>query len=210
MLPVGPKPILEHIVDWLKSHQIKDIVIATGYLGRIIEQYFEDGSAFGVNIEYARSDRPMGHAGQLKSAQKILTPTFVCMYGDAILDFDLQKLIAFHEKKSSFLTMALMSYETKMKYGVIRTNPQGRVIKWKEKPAITSDINVGCYVIEKKFLDYIPRGQMYGMKEAVKSAMDDEKGVYALKVKGRFVDIGDREAHKEADQEYIERYGKIP
>jgi mannose-1-phosphate guanylyltransferase len=210
MLPVGPKPILEHIVDWLKSHEIKDVIIATGYLGRIIEQYFEDGSAFGVNIEYARSDRPMGHAGQLKSAQKLLTPTFVCMYGDAILDFDLQKLITFHEKKSSFLTMALMSYETRMKYGVIRTNLQGRVTKWKEKPAVTSDINVGCYVIDKKFLDYIPRGQMYGMKEAVKSAMDDEKGVYALKVKGRFVDIGDRDAHKRADEEYIERYGKIP
>jgi mannose-1-phosphate guanylyltransferase len=210
MLPVGPKPILEHIIDWLKANEITDIVIATGYLGRIIENYFEDGSPFGVSIEYARSDRPMGHAGQLKSAQKLLTPTFVCMYGDAILDFDLRKLLSFHEKKSSFLTMALMSYETRMKYGVIGSDQEGRVTKWEEKPVITSDINVGCYVIEKKFLDYIPHGQMYGMKEAVKSAMDEDKAVYALKVSGRFVDIGDRDAHKEADEEYIELYGKIP
>jgi mannose-1-phosphate guanylyltransferase len=210
MLPVGPKPILEHIVEWLKDNEIKDIVIATGYLGRIIEQYFGDGDAFGVNIEYARSDRPMGHAGQLKSAQSLLSETFVCLYGDAILEFDLKKLLAFHRKKSSFLTMALMSYETKMKYGVIETGPQGRVSKWREKPVIERDINIGCYVVDKKFLDYIPRGQVYGIKEAFNSAMKDDRGIYALKVKGKFTDIGDVRAHKEADEAYIKRYGKIP
>jgi len=210
MLPVGPKPILEHIVDWLRDNEVKDIVIATGYLGRVIEQYFGDGSSFGVHIEYARSDRPMGHAGQLKSAQKLLPGTFVCLYGDAILEFDLKKLIAFHEKRRAFMTMALMTYETKMKYGVIETRSHGRVSKWREKPVITSDINVGCYVVEKKFLDYIPRGQVYGIKEAFNSAMKDDRGIYALKVKGTFTDIGDIRAHKEADEAYIRRYGKIP
>lgn len=210
MLPVGPKPILEHIVEWLKANDILDIVVATGYLGRMIETYFGDGSAFGVNIEYARSDRPMGHAGQLKSAQGVLSQTFVCLYGDAILDFDLKKLLEFHSRKSAFLTMALMKYETKMKYGVIETNSFGRISKWKEKPVITSDINVGCYVVEKKFLDYIPRGQVYGMKEAFRSAEKDGKALYALRVKGTFTDIGDIRAHKEADEAYIERYGKVP
>lgn len=119
MLPVGPKPILEHIVDWLKGSGITEIVIATGYLGRMIETYFGDGRDFGVSIEYARSDRPMGHAGQLKSAQALLSETFVCLYGDAILDFDLKKLLEFHGRKSAFVTMTLMSYETQMKYGVI-------------------------------------------------------------------------------------------
>jgi len=210
MLPVGPKPILEHIVDWLKANDIKDIVIATGYLGRMIEQYFGDGGDFGVRIEYARSDRPLGHAGQLKSAQGLLPETFVCLYGDAILEFDLKKLLEFHGKKSAFITMALMRHETKMKYGVISTHAEGRISKWKEKPVITSDINVGCYVMEKKFLNYIPRGEVYGMKEAFRSAMKDDKAVYALRVKGTFTDIGDVAAHKEADRAYIDRYGKIP
>jgi len=207
---VGPKPILEHIVDWLRSYDVRDIVIATGYLGRLIEQYFGDGSEFGVSIQYARSDGPMGHAGQLKSAQSLLPETFVCLYGDAILDFDLKKLIDFHRKKSAFLTMALMTHETQLKYGLISTNSEGRVSKWKEKPTLTSDINVGCYVVDKKFLTYIPSGQVYGMKEAFKSAMSDDKAIYALRVKGEFTDIGDVAAHKEADRAYIERYGKIP
>jgi mannose-1-phosphate guanylyltransferase len=210
MLAVGPKPILEHIVDWLRANGIEEVVIATGYLGRTIEQYFGDGRGFGLKIEYARSDRPLGHAGQLKSAQSLLPQTFVCVYGDAILEFDLRKLIDFHLSRRSLLTMALMEYETKMKYGVIETGPKGRISKWKEKPVITSSINVGCFVVDKKFLEYIPRGQVYGIKEAFVSAFKDGRVMYALKVKGRFTDIGDLRAHKEADQEFIERYGKIP
>ncbi len=201
---------MEHILDWLKANDVKDVVIATGYLGRMIEQYFGDGRDFGLSIEYARSDRPMGHAGQLKTAERLLPETFVCLYGDAILDFDLKKLLEYHAKKSAFVTMALMQYETRMKYGVISTYSEGRIAKWKEKPVITSDINVGCYVMDKRFLGYIPRGEVYGMKEAFKSAMKDERGVYALRVKGEFTDIGDIAAHKEADKAYIARYGKIP
>ncbi len=210
MLPVGPKPILEHIVDWLRDNGITEIVIATGYLGRMIETYFGNGKDFGVSIQYARSDRPMGHAGQLKSAEALLPETFVCLYGDAILDFDLRKLLEFHERKSAFITMALMKHETQMKYGVIETDPEGRISLWREKPKFESEINVGCYAIEKRFLDYIPRGQVYGMKEALEAAMKDKEAVYALRVKGTFTDIGDRSAHKEADRAYIERYGRIP
>lgn len=210
MLAVGPKPILEHIVDWLKANDVARMVIATGYLGRTIEKYFGDGGDFGVSIEYARSDRPLGHAGQLKSAESLLPRTFVCLYGDAILDFDLRRLLRFHREKGSFVTMALMKSESRMKYGVISTSPDGRVKGWKEKPVLSNDINVGCYVMERGFLDYIPRGKVYGMKEAFNGAMKDGKAVYALRVQGEFTDIGDIEAHKEADKAYIERYGKIP
>jgi mannose-1-phosphate guanylyltransferase len=210
MLPVGAKPILEHIVDWLRANGITEIVMATGYLGRTIETYFGNGKAFGVSVEYARSDRPMGHAGQLKSAQSLLPETFVCLYGDAILDFDLMKLLEFHRRKGAFVTMALMKHETESKYGVIETDPDGRITLWKEKPTLQNDINVGCYAVEKGFLAYIPRGEVYGMKEALEGAMKDGKAVYALKVKGTFTDIGDIPAHKEADRAYIERYGKIP
>ena len=152
----------------------------------------------------------MGHAGQLKSAQALLPQTFVCLYGDAILDFDLRKLLEFHRRKGAFVTMALIRHETRMKYGVIETDSEGRITLWKEKPAFQNDINVGCYAVEKRFLEYIPRGEVYGMKEAFEGAMKDRRAVYALRVKGTFTDIGDIRAHKEADKAYIERYGRIP
>ncbi|MFB5605144.1 MAG: NDP-sugar synthase, partial [Nitrosarchaeum sp.] len=86
MLPLGEKPILEHLVDWSRKNGIKSIVLCVSYLKKSIEDYFEDGKRFGVSIEYAVSSRPLATAGQLKTAEKFIDDTFVCMYGDSIFD----------------------------------------------------------------------------------------------------------------------------
>lgn len=210
MLPVGHRPILEHIVDWLKQSGFGSIVISTGYLGRIIEDHFGDGSQFGVSVEYARSNRPLGIAGQLLNAGDLLGPTFVCLYGDAILEFDLGRLIKFHQKKGALLTMALMTQRTQGKYGIIDLASDGAIKAWREKPVIESTINVGCYAMDKSFLRYIPKGSTYGMKEAFDEAMERREPLFGLKVEGTFRDIGDRAAYREADEYYSKLYGKVP
>ena len=87
MLPLGEKPILEHIIDWTRKNGVKSIVLCVSYLRKTIEDYFEDGKRFGVNIEYATSNKPLATAGQLKTAQEFIDDTFVCMYGDSIFDY---------------------------------------------------------------------------------------------------------------------------
>jgi NDP-sugar pyrophosphorylase family protein len=210
MLPVGHRPILEYIIDWLKENGLSEVVISTGYLGAAIEEHFKDGSEFGVKVEYARSSRPLGIAGQLRNAESRLGQRFVCLYGDAILDFDLKRLLKFHAEKRATLTMALMTYRTQSKYGVIELGKGGTIREWKEKPFIESDINVGCYVMEKRFLQYIPAGSTYGMKEAFEEAMRRHEPLFGLKVGGTFRDIGDRAAYREADEYYSKLYEKIP
>ena len=79
MLPVGAKPILEHIIDWLRESGVREVVVSTGYLGRMVEEYFRDGSQLGVKIEYARANRPLGIAGQLKSAEGKIRGRFFCL-----------------------------------------------------------------------------------------------------------------------------------
>ena len=87
MLLLDKKPLLEHLIKWIKKNGIRDIVLCVSYLHETIEKYFEDGSKFGVNIEYAISKKPLATAGQLKTAQKFIDDTFVCVYGDTIFDF---------------------------------------------------------------------------------------------------------------------------
>jgi NDP-sugar pyrophosphorylase family protein len=210
MLPVGHRPILEYIVDWLAENGITELVISTGYLGRIIEEHFRDGSEFGIKVEYARSKKPLGIAGQLRNAESRLGKRFVCLYGDAILNFDLKALMRFHDEKEATLTMALMAHKIQGKYGVIELGRGGEIKEWKEKPVIESDINVGCYVMEKRYLDYIPARSTYGMKEAFESAMSKHERLFGLKVEGTFRDIGDRAAYREADEYYSNLYGKVP
>ncbi len=210
MLPVGTKPILEHIIEWLKKNGITEIVVSTGYLGRMIEEYFRNGSALGVRIEYARSNEPRGIAGQLREAKGKLGDRFICLYGDAILDFDLGKLLAFHEKKKALVTMTLMKHETELKYGVIDVDGDGRISAWREKPKIAEDINVGCYVMQKGFFRYIEEGRLSGMKEAFDKAMNSRDRIYALRMDGTFLDIGDKKSYIEANDLYLQRYGKVP
>jgi len=208
MLPVGPKPIMEHILEWLKESGISDIVVSTGYLGKMVQEYFGDGEEWGVRIAYATSSRPMGTAGQLKAAEGRIKGKFVCIYGDALLDFDLRKAVDFHEKKRATATMVLMKYSTEMKYGFMETDRDGRLTEWKEKPEISGFINVGCYVMERSFLRYIPAAKVYEMNDAFRVAKAKGARLYAVRVEGTFMDIGDRKSYKDANELYTKNMGQ--
>ena len=209
MLTVGTKPILAHILEWLKAKGISEVVVSTGYLGKRIEDYFGNGVEWGVNISYAASRLPLGTAGQLKAAEGRIKGRFVCLYGDALLDFDLDEAIAFHDKKRAAATMVLMKHSVEMKYGFMKTDSEGRLTEWREKPVISGYINVGCYIMEKSFLRYIPAGRVYGMKETFEDAKAHGARLYAVKLAGEFIDIGDRRSYKEANDAYIKKIGKV-
>ena len=150
MLPLGNKPLLEHLIKWIRKNGVKDIVLCVSYLHETIEKHFGDGSKFGMNIEYAVSKKPLATAGQLKTAQKFIDDTFVCVYGDSLFDFSLRNMISDHKKKKSFITMSLYEHKTSIQYGVIDTKNNGKVLSWNEKPEIKSKIN-----IEPENFDYI-------------------------------------------------------
>lgn len=209
MLPLGEKPILEHLVDWSKKNGIKSVVLCVSYLRKTIEDYFEDGKRFGVNIEYAVSNKPLATAGQLKTAEKFIDDTFVCMYGDSIFDFNLRSMINQHQQKKSFVTMSLYEYKTNLPYGVIETTKTGKVIAWNEKPEIKANINMGCYVMEPGVMDLIPKNIPYGMDDVIKKAMTKKKLIGSIVSKKGFLDIGNKASYKKANQEYLQKLGNI-
>jgi mannose-1-phosphate guanylyltransferase len=211
MLPLGNKPLLEHIIEWLKNddNNIDHIVICVSYLHRTIEDYFEDGSRLGIKIEYARSDRPLATAGQLLTAKKYIDDTFVCVYGDSIYEFSLREMIKEHDKLDAFISMALLSYKTRLKYGFIDINGNNKVTTWNEKPEIKGLINIGCYVMEPEFIDLIPSSNAYGMDDAVRKALDMKKLVNGFKIESGFIDIGDKKSYLQTYKKYVERLGKI-
>lgn len=211
MLPLGNKPLLEHIIEWLKSddNNIDHIIICVSYLHRTIEDYFEDGSRLGIKIEYARSDRPLATAGQLLTAKRFIDDTFVCVYGDSIYEFSLREMINEHDRLKAFISMALLSYKTRLKYGFIDINGNNRVTSWKEKPEIKGLINIGCYVMEPEFIDLIPSSNAYGMDDAVRKALDMKKLVNGFKIESGFIDIGDKKSYLQTYKKYVERLGKI-
>ena len=205
MLPLGSKPMLEHLIKWIKKNNVKEIVLCTSYLHKTIENYFGNGKKFGVSIEYAISKKPLATAGQLKTAEKLIDDTFVCVYGDSIFDFNLKGMIGQHKKKKSFITMSLYEYKTNLKYGVIETNKTGKVSDWHEKPEIKAKINMGCYVMEPGVFSFIPKKREYGMDDVIKRALARRKRIGSITTKKGFIDVGDMESYERANKEFRKR-----
>ena len=208
MLPIGEKPILEHLIDWTKRGGIKSIVLCVSYLRESIEDYFGEGDKFGVNIEYAISKKPLATAGQLKTAEEFIEDDFVCMYGDSIFNFSLKSMIKQHSVKKSFVTMSLNEYKTTLPYGVIETSKKGKVVSWNEKPEIKANVNMGCYVMNSKVFNLIPKNKLYGMDDVIKKAMNNET-VNGFITKKGFIDIGNKESYKQACDEYEKKQEKL-
>ncbi len=202
MLPLGEKPILEHLIEWIKKNGVKEIVLCVSYLRKKIEDYFGDGKKFGVKIEYAISKKPLATAGQLKTAEKFIDDTFVCLYGDSIYNFSLKNMISDHKRKKSTVTMSLYEYKFNMKYGVIDTTNTGRVTAWNEKPELSAKINMGCYVMEPEVFQLIPKNKQYGMDDVIQKALSKKKKISSVVSKKGFIDIGDKETYEKTNQEY--------
>ncbi|HJU59997.1 MAG TPA: nucleotidyltransferase family protein [Nitrososphaeraceae archaeon] len=211
MLPLGNKPLLEYLVEWIKQlKDIDEVIICVSYLHRTIEDYFEDGGRFGIKISYARSERPLATAGQLKTAEKMLKDRFICLYGDSIYDFDLAKMVKAHEESKAFLSMALMRYKTKMKYGFIDADEEANIVtSWREKPEVEGLINIGCYIMEREFLEMIPQSSTIGMDKIVKDIISQKKIVKAFTIDSGFIDIGDKRSYLDAYKKYVKRLGSI-
>lgn len=208
MLPLGKKPILEYVINWIKKSGIRDIVLCVSYKHKKVQSYFQDGKKFGVNIEYAISKKPLATAGQLKTAEKFVSDTFVCVYGDSIFDFNLKNMILKHKRKKSSVTMSLYNYELELKYGVIDTRKNGIVTAWNEKPTISSKINMGCYIFEPEVFRFIPKDKQYGMDTVIKKIITKKKRVSSFISKREFIDIGNKEIYEETNRAYSKKNRK--
>ena len=175
MIPIINKPVMEFLVDLLRQHGFDDIIVSTAYRAADIEQYFRDGSRFGVEIAYSFEGyfdngrvvaEGLGAAGGLRKIQDqfgFFDETFAVDSGDAIVDVDFTKALAFHRRKGSAATMLLkeVPHDAVGRYGVVETAPDGRVLRFQEKPdpdaAISTTVNSGIYLFEPSVLDLIPR-----------------------------------------------------
>lgn len=189
MLPVGSKPILEHILISAISQGFKDFFISVNYLSEIIEGYFGDGSKWGVSIKYLREETPLGTAGALSLLpQDTPTPIFVAN-GDLITNLDFSAMIANHIETQSVLSLAVRRYEMRNPFGVIATN--GTYVSGiEEKPTYVSQVNTGIYVFGPEALETLKPGEFCNMTDVIQTLIDKGKSIAAFAVHESWMDIG--------------------
>ena len=158
MIPIGGKPFIDYVLDYLSTQGIRNIVMLLSEEdSEVFRNHLEDGSKYGVNLGYSISPRS-GTAGALREAANLVDGTFVVYYGDVLTSLDLAGMIRYHKEKGSVCTIAL-STGVKIDYGVGRVAEDGRISYFAEKPVLAEyPVSIGVYVCEPKFLTYLSGG----------------------------------------------------
>ncbi len=212
MVPIVNKPCMEHIIELLAGHGITDIVATVAFLPQNIRGYFGDGSALGVNLTYSVEETPLGTAGSVRNAAEYLDETFVVISGDALTDFNITEIVDFHKSKGSMITIALMSVENPLEFGVVIIDDDNHIQRFLEKPSwgqVFSDyVNTGIYVLEPEVFEHIPADTKYDFsQELFPKLLEEGKPMYGYPCQGYWQDIGNTNQYLRANHDALE--GKV-
>ncbi|MFC1897027.1 sugar phosphate nucleotidyltransferase [Chloroflexota bacterium] len=208
MVPVLNIPFLEYVIRYLSKHQIKDIILAQGYLAQPIEDYLGNGSQLGVNLSYAIEGIPLGTAGAVKNTESFLDETFLVLNGDIFTDLDITAMIDFHQKRSAQATISLTPVDNPTSYGLIETEAEDRVTRFLEKPdrsqVTTNTINAGTYILEPEVLAQIPLQTKVSIeREVFPLLLDQGKLVYAYPASTYWIDMGTPEKYLQLHRDLL-------
>lgn len=208
MVPVANKPMLEHLINLLKKHGIKDYIMLLYYQSDIIRDYFGDGSKFGVSIEYIKPDKDYGTAGAVKLSEKYIKDNFLVISGDVLTNFNLTDFYNYHAGKKNIATISLYSAENPLQYGIVLANSENRIVSFLEKPSsseVFSDtINTGIYYFDKEIFRHIPEGENFDFsKDLFPHLLGNDIPVYGYKSTGYWRDVGNLEEYLSANLDVL-------
>ena len=203
MLPVGGKPILEHIIERAKLEGFSHFVLAIHYLGHMIEEYFGDGARFGVRIGYLKEDKPLGTAGALSLLSPCPDLPFVVTNGDVITDIHYGELLDFHIRHEAYATMAVRVHEWQHPFGVVQMNGV-EIVGFEEKPVARSHINAGVYALSPLALERLNAGEHCDMPTLFERLQTREKRTVAYPMHEPWLDVGRPDDLKQASLAALE------
>jgi dTDP-glucose pyrophosphorylase len=204
MLKVGGKPILETIIEQFKNKGFKNILLSVNYKSEIIENYFRDGSDFGVSISYIKEEKRMGTAGAIKLAERFINKDFFVINGDILTNVCFNRLLEYHQQSEFKMTIGSRSYETQIPYGVLNIDDTC-VTSIQEKPIVNFYVNGGIYVLSPETLKYIPENEYFDITELINKILSDNGKIGSYPILEYWMDIGQLKDYYKANED-IKKY----
>ncbi len=167
MLPTAGVPFLEHLLSRIRAIGVRHVVLGTSYKAETFTDYFGDGSAFGLEIDYLVEDEPLGTGGAIRNVAGALRADTVLVFnGDILAGVDLRQLLNTHQENDADVTLHLVKVADPRAFGSVPTGPDGRVQAFLEKTdnPPTDQINAGCYVFKRSVLESIPAGRVVSVE----------------------------------------------
>ncbi|MBN2318433.1 MAG: NTP transferase domain-containing protein [Acidobacteria bacterium] len=201
LMPVGEVPILEIIIRKLMKEGFRRIVLTVNHQAEIIQAFFGDGRKWGIRIEYSLEDKPLGTMGPLRLIKE-LPENFIILNGDVLTDLDLRKFLTFHVRGGHLFTIALHSRMQKIDYGVLETDFKGRLSGFREKPEIPYKVSMGIYAANRRILDFIPIGRLFGFDTLMLKLLKAGEEVHTRHHRGYWLDIGRPDDYEKAIRDF--------
>ena len=188
MVKVGGKPILEYLIDNIRSCGFERVVIAVHYMAHSVEEYFGDGRDFGIQIEYLREIEPMGTAGALSLLNKSISSPILVSNADLLSTIDFSALLDFHLSTGTDATMAVRNHELQNPFGVVEID-DGNVVQIIEKPKVVSKVSSGVYAINPSILKLLNSNENLDMPALLNRAISRSLKIGAFLVHEDWADI---------------------
>jgi len=201
LMKVGGKTILETIIENFIVHGFHRFYISVNYKSQMIEDYFGDGSKWGVIIHYLKEKKRLGTAGSLSLLPEIDSEPLIVMNGDLLTKINFQQFLDFHGENMSQATMAVVEYDFKVPYGVVEIE-ESSLISIDEKPVQNFFINAGVYLLEPTVLDYVPKNSFIDMTSIFKMLIEKGLKTTVFPIREYWLDIGQVKDLDRANGEY--------
>lgn len=195
MVPVAGMPYLHHQIVLLEKQSLTDIVMLTGYLGEQIEEYFGDGSGWGVRIRYHREQAPLGTGGALRDARELLAERFLLIYGDSYLPIDYRPVYsALHDGSA---LGAVVVYDNRLDDTSVQSNTavdeDDRVVRYEKESADPSSlgyVDAGVLAFDRKVIEMLAPDGVVSLERSLFPQLIAERKLRAVRTSQRFYDIG--------------------
>ena len=217
MLPVANRPIMEHVLRLLRRHGLTETVVTVQFLAALVRNYFGDGEDFGMNLQYATEEIPLGTAGSVKNAEDALRDEpFLVISGDALTDIDLSDLIRFHKDNNALVTVALAKVPDPLEFGIVIVDDDGRIQRFLEKPTwgrrcFSDTVNTRIYVMQPGGARAKGRRRLYEVvdwsADVFPKLLEAGAPLYGWIADGYWEDVGSHESYLRAQADVLS--GKV-
>lgn len=200
MILIDGKPVLEHEIECLRKQGFTDIILTVSHLGSVIMDYFQDGSKFGVHIEYYFEKEPLGNAGALFKIKEKLTEDFLLLNADAMFDVDFNRFVDFHKRHNALVTLFTHPNSHPYDSGLIISNEHNQVEKWlakeDERPMYYKNrVNAGLHVISPEVLNQVINTQKIDLDRQLLKPLAGTKKMYCYDSPEYVKDMGTPERY---------------
>jgi mannose-1-phosphate guanylyltransferase/phosphomannomutase len=209
LLPVANRPIMEHVLRLLKRHGFDETVVTVQFLAALVRNYFGDGEEFGMSLQYATEEMPLGTAGSVRNAEDALRDDpFLVISGDALTDMDLSALVRYHKDNGALVTVGLARVPDPLEFGIVITQEDGRIQRFLEKPTwgqVFSDtVNTGVYVMEPEVLAEVPPGEIVDWSgDVFPKLLKRGAPLFGYISEGYWEDVGTHESYMKAQADVL-------